>query len=328
MKRKLVSPVLWAILLLIGDMLLGISVSAQTFEVGAISFVSNQDGNFEIYLMDLDGGNLINLTNHPIDDVSPTWSPDGRFFAFVSYLEDLNSEIYVMDVKTKKRRRLTNHQGLDRDPAWSPDGQWIAFSSSRARDLFAQTDIYKMDVNGNNLQQLTKAGFMNELPAWSPDSQWIAFRSTRNNRGDIYTMNAEGEQLKHLIGTRGATNPTWLLGGKQIAFHNMVQFYLVTPDGQNVRPLGVLPKGYTSPAWSPDDQWIACVLEENPEAIFRNRDSNIYLIPAAGGEPQQLTKHAGKDLSPVWVPSGFFSISPTANIQTTLWGTLKQSGSD
>lgn len=328
MKHKFVSPVLWTMLLLIGDMLLGISVAAQTPGVGTISFVSNRDGNFDIYLMDIDGGNLINLTNHPIDDVSPTWSPDGRFFAFVSYLEDLNSEIYVMNVKTKKRRRLTNHPGLDRDPAWSPDGQWIAFSSSRARGLFGVTDIYKMDVNGNSLQQLTKTGFTNELPAWSPDSQWFAFRSTRNDRGDIYTMTGEGEQLKRLTGTRAATNPTWLPGGKQIAFHNTTQFYLVTPDGQNVKPLEVLPKGYTSPAWSPDGQWIVCVLEENPEAIFRNRDSNIYLIPAAGGVPRQLTKHAGKDFSPVWIPSGFFSVSPTANTKTMLWGTLKQSALD
>ena len=98
---------------------------------GKVSFTSDRTGNLDIYIIDINGKNLVNLTNHPSDDSSPTWSPDGRAFAYVSN-RDGNPEIYVMlSMNTKESRRLTNHQrGSDVDPAWSPDGgQWIAFAS-------------------------------------------------------------------------------------------------------------------------------------------------------------------------------------------------------
>ena len=74
-----------------------------------IAFVSTRDGNHEIYVMNADGTNLINLTNHPTAaDQHPSWSPDGRKIAFHSY-RDGNSEIYVMNADGANPIRLTNH---------------------------------------------------------------------------------------------------------------------------------------------------------------------------------------------------------------------------
>ena len=82
-----------------------------------IAFQSNRDGNDEIYVMDADGKNQINLTNHPKNDVWPSWSPDGRKIAFTSS-RDGNWEIYVMDADGRNQINLTNNPAQDRWPSW------------------------------------------------------------------------------------------------------------------------------------------------------------------------------------------------------------------
>ena len=84
-----------------------------------IAFVSNRDGNFEIYVMDADGSNQTRLTNDPGWDTMPAWSPDGSRLAFGSD-RDGNAEIYVMDADGSNQRNLTNNPAWDGDPAWSP----------------------------------------------------------------------------------------------------------------------------------------------------------------------------------------------------------------
>ena len=94
-----------------------------------IACQSIRDGDFDIYVMNADGINPINLTNHPVDpinltnppaeDSSPVWSPDGTRIVFQS-IRDGNSDIYVMDADGANPINLTNHRAEDSDPAWSP----------------------------------------------------------------------------------------------------------------------------------------------------------------------------------------------------------------
>ena len=82
-----------------------------------IAFSSGRSGNAEIYVMDADGGNQLNLTNDPGDDRSPAWSPDGNRIAFMSN-RDKNTEIYVMDADGGNQLNLTNNPHSDGSPAW------------------------------------------------------------------------------------------------------------------------------------------------------------------------------------------------------------------
>ena len=102
--------------------------------------------------MDSDGSNPRRLTNHSADDVSPTWSPDGRHIAFVSG-RDGNPEIYVMGSDGSNSRRLTDNIADDVSPSWSPDGRHIAFVSDRNRDV--NLEIYVMGSDGSNPRRLT-----------------------------------------------------------------------------------------------------------------------------------------------------------------------------
>jgi Tol biopolymer transport system component len=293
-----------------------------------ISFNSKRTGQSDIiYIIDTNGKNLRNLTNHPADDTGATWAPDGRSFAFVLDL-DGNNEIYIKTFNVAQARRLTNHPELDFSPSWSPDGNWIAFVAGRTGGLH----IYKIDINGKNLQRLTNQGKYNLDPDWSPDGQSIAFGSAL---GSTYVMDADGKHPRSVrLLVDGVVysyfQPAWSPDGKQIAcvvFDDGNDIYIMDTDGQNARRVSPLGTWSYNPAWSLDGKWIAYDAYDEPIANppdNPNAVRHIFIVSVEGGEPRQITQHPGPNYSPAWVPESFFSVSPTVDTQTTLWGRLKQ----
>ena len=90
--------------------------------------------------------------------------------------------------------------------------------------------------------------------------------------------------------------------------------------GEDVRQLTRGAQWDETPAWSPNGRWI--VYASGPP--IKANDTDIYLINATGGEPRQLTTHPSGGRNPTWMPEPFFSVSPSAEKMTTLWGKLKQ----
>jgi Tol biopolymer transport system component len=132
--------------------------------VGQIAFMSDRDGNSEIYVMNADGTDPINLTNDADTDSSPAWSPDGTKIAFWSS-RNFFAQIFVMDADGTNPTNLTNNFGGDLLPDWSPDGSKIAFRSDRD----GGAEIYVMNADGTSQTNLTNSSTSFDTePDWKP----------------------------------------------------------------------------------------------------------------------------------------------------------------
>ena len=176
-----------------------------------IAFVSDRDGNDEIYVMDTDGGNprrVINKPFHSFRHWDPSWLPDGERIAFTSN-RDGNQEIYVMDTDGGNQRRLTNSGDIhihNWKPSWSPDGERIAFTSNRD----GHWNIYVMNTDGGQQRNCTK-DMHGDDPSWAPDGKRIVFVSERDGNKEIYTINADGRRDPQRLtdNPQADTDPAW-----------------------------------------------------------------------------------------------------------------------
>ena len=178
------------------------SVYAEWSPLGnKITFVKlnpNDWGNMDIFVIDVDGGNVTQLTDTDNGtEWVPTWSPDGAKIVYDFTPEGREGDIYVMDADGTDSERLTTDPANDTGPVWSPDGAQIVFVSTRDGDA----DIYIMDADGSNLQQLTFNRGANDVdPAWSPDGTKIVFASDmdEDDQYEIYIMDADGNNITRL----------------------------------------------------------------------------------------------------------------------------------
>jgi TolB protein len=158
----------------------GFTLNATTFFAG-----------LDIFVMDVDGGNLTQLTDTAhVDEWVPTWSPDGTKIVYDHTPSGRRGDIYVMNADGSGSEQLTSHAANDTSPAWSPDGTEIVFESDRQ----GNSDIWVMDADGTNLRQLTTDNSWDGHPSWSPDGTQIVFESDRGDgdEGEIYIMDADG----------------------------------------------------------------------------------------------------------------------------------------
>ena len=265
-----------------------------------IAFVSDRDGNPDIYVANADGTNPRNLTNHPASDLGPAWSPDGQTIAFYS-LTDLTTDIYVMDGDGANVRNVAYRPGADDSfPAWSPDGQTIAFTS--VQTIHRDGEIYTMNEDGGDIYSVTNHQADDVNPAWSPDGRSFAFESDRDGNPEIYVMNTDGTDLRNLT-NHPATDlgPTWSPDGQTIALSSARdgndEIYVMNADGTNLRNLTNHPAGDLSPAWSPYAQTVAFV-------SHRDGDGEIYVMNADGTNPRNLTNHPANYSTLTWSPDG------------------------
>jgi Tol biopolymer transport system component len=219
-----------------------------------IAFVSDREGEPDIWVMGSDGSNPANVTQHEAKDHSPAWSPDGEWIAFASVRESLYWELYLMRPDGSDVQRLTWWEDAsDLSPTWSPDGTRLAFASKRDGDW----EIYTMDRDGGNLARLTEHPADDTNPAWSPDGSRIAFESTRDGYAEIYLVPIVGGAAVNISGAPYSSEhgPTWSPDGGRIAFYSdrdgEWDIYVMASDGSDVVKLTGDNSNDQVPAWRP-----------------------------------------------------------------------------
>ncbi len=263
-----------------------------------IAFASDRAASDrEIYVMNPDGSDVVNLTDSEGFDDEPSWSPDGTQIAFASE-RDGNREIYVMDADGSNVQRLTNNRADDWNPVWSPDGWRIAFESDRD----GNREIYTMSsVDGSQQTNLTNNDFDDWYPTWSPDGDQIAFQSDRVGFSiDIFVMNDDGTDQRNLTDNDSRDQrPAWSPDGELIAFDSDEtgdrEIYVMDADGDDREQLTNLNWTNTDATWSPDGTQIAFVSR-------RDGNREIYVMDDDGSNATNLTSNRADDRSPAWQP--------------------------
>lgn len=138
---------------------------------------------YRLLMADVDGARekVLFQSSEPL--LTPSWSPDGKRIAYVSF-ETSRPAIFIQDLVTGQRTQLTNFQGLNGAPSWSPDGKQLALVLSKD----GSPDIYIMDIATRSLKRITHHFAIDTEPSWMPDGKSIVFTSDRGGRPQIYQV--------------------------------------------------------------------------------------------------------------------------------------------
>ena len=287
---------------------IGIGGSSQP-----VVYVSESEGNPDIYTVDTESGEIDEVERGPAVQTAPAWSPDGERIAFVTD-EGEGRDIHVVSAEGQGDTILLSPSGQDEEtnegsPRWSNEGDMVAYVSESG----GVTDIFVFDLSGESQTRITSGDSSELLGDWSPDGQWLVFsRSEHGQGGDdvegLWLRNPAGVNLLRL--TEGAdSDPVWSPDGDAIAFVRddlgNDDIYLLRPeDGEDWRGSIVedrwisSPEEDHSPAWHPEGDILVFVT---------TRDGNAEIYTAEFDDedpPQRLTINEASDTEPVWSPEG------------------------
>ncbi len=203
-----------------------------------VAFASNRDGAWDLYILELESGEIIRVTDSPEYESAPSWSPDSQWLACEIY-QDGNLEIAIISLVDDEQEPIlvTEEPASDHSPAWAPDGRHIAFVSNRSGD----SDIWLADLDRTGAERyinLSRTVFSAEShPVWARDGSKLAWAATAQNIGfsGIYVWDAlQPERPASWIGD--GDWPAWNAAGDRLAavIHGPNQEYLTsyTPDGE------------------------------------------------------------------------------------------------
>ena len=307
-------------------------VWAEAPSTAKIAYSSWRDGNMDIYLMNPDGSEEVQLTHHRAADAGPKWSPTGEKILFVSNRGQRawgTWDLYLMSADGSNVRRVFEKEAARDYPTWSPDGKRIAYDRWEQGKFF----IYIAPIDGKKEERVA----LGSQPAWSPNGTEIAFivgGARDPKRFSLLDMRTR--KHKFFFPPKGPAwirHPAWSPEGDRLAFawYNRVELrredahietiYILNRGSMETRQIvGEVGDAAVNPVWSPrGDELLYEQFDTN------NRVLQIFKIALNGGPPVRLTNPNLSYFLGDWFDPAFaLPVALQPQLATEIWGRVKQ----
>lgn len=258
-----------------------------------IAFVSTVKGKKEIFTCDFDGQNIQQMTSHKSISLSPSWSSDCKWLAYVTYARG-KPQIFIKNIK-ENRGAIVNYKGMNISPDWMPGQLKIAAALSFSGDQ----EIYLLTVKGKIIKRITNSWGIDVSPKFSPDGKKIAFTSKRAGTPQIYIKDIESTRVKRLT-FKGSNNtsPAWSPDGRKIAYvgieKNNINIFVMNIDSGMPVQLTMNAGDNEDPSWSPDGSMLTFT------STREGGIPRIFVMNGSGTDQRRLLRLGGKQTQPDW----------------------------
>lgn len=266
-----------------------------------ILYLSNADGDLELYVSDIDSGKTRQLTNNDLDDNQAIWSPDGNWIAYTGRVE-ADLEIFIISADGKKKRRLThNTSGIDFSPIWSNDGKKILYIS-QTKD---RNSLIELTLKDNQVNVLFSSESELKSPKWSPDNSLISYINVDGKTSRLNIIDVKSKKNSPLTSfiKEQQINFNWSPNSQNIVFcarrNKVIDLYSIDVRSKKETRLTDLWTIDTEAAYSPDGEKIL-FLSSREDKVRRQ----LFIGDKALEKVSAITPKNVEILDPVWSKDG------------------------